>query len=149
MMRRIAIAIFAFLLSSAVFADTQEEIRTKNLYKYTYGNTDDSNPQQTGQTSNIYKQCLNDAGEGLPEAIKCNEDESDRQEARMNAAYKIAMRNVENKNTLKNKQRAWIKARDNECVLEDNQIAVLSYYECLVQKNAQRADKLEAIKPKN
>jgi uncharacterized protein YecT (DUF1311 family) len=96
----------------------------------------------------VYAQCIGDANGVMPDMIDCSADEANRQDIRLNKAYKIAMSKTADKNKLKIRQRAWIKERDKTCKLDDEggQAAMLDHYECIASKTADRASELEAIK---
>jgi len=95
-----------------------------------------------------YAKCINNAEGVMPEMIDCANEEATRQDARLNAAYKVAMVAITDKNTLRTRQRQWIKERDKECELDNDggQMAILIHLECVARKSAVRADELEAMK---
>jgi uncharacterized protein YecT (DUF1311 family) len=103
---------------------------------------------QANRTSNSYEKCIDDAAGIMPDMIDCSDAEAKRQDARLNAAYKVAMSKVANKDDLKSKQRAWIKARDKACQIDNDggQAAQLSFNECIGKETAQRANELESIR---
>ena len=105
-------------------------------------------PQAAKAPANAYEKCINDAAGVIPDMIDCSAAEAKRQDARLNAAYKVAMGKAPNKDDLRNRQRAWIKERDKTCEIDNDggQAAVLNSYECVTAKTSQRAGELEAMR---
>ncbi|WP_369326430.1 lysozyme inhibitor LprI family protein [Alcaligenes nematophilus] len=105
-------------------------------------------PQQTATTAGAYEKCIDAAAGVMPDMIECSNKEAALQDARLNAAYKAAMTAIADKDGLRTKQRQWIKDRDRECALDKDggQAAMLTSYDCVATKTAQRAAELEAIR---
>jgi uncharacterized protein YecT (DUF1311 family) len=83
------------------------------------------------------------------EIFQCISDEAQRQDARLNAAYKVAMSTVADKNALRAKQRQWIKERDKKCAPDEEnygRTADSMSAHCIAVKTASRADELETMK---
>lgn len=105
--------------------------------------------QKTAATAaSTYEKCIDDAAGAMPDMIECSNKESARQDARLNAAYKTAMAATADKDGLRSRQRQWIKERDQECALDKDggQAAMLTSYDCVATKTANRAAELEAIR---
>ncbi|THF67599.1 DUF1311 domain-containing protein [Pseudothauera nasutitermitis] len=106
-------------------------------------------PQKTAATAaSTYEKCIDDAAGAMPDMIECSNKESVRQDARLNAAYKTAMAATADKDGLRSRQRQWIKERDQECALDKDggQAAMLTSYDCVATKTANRATELEAAR---
>lgn len=98
--------------------------------------------------SATHSKCITQADSSMPDMIQCSEDEAGRQDARLNAAYKVAMSTTANKEELRAAQRQWIKRRDKECADDGSggQAAALNSAECIAIKTAARAAELEKMK---
>lgn len=102
--------------------------------------------------SPAYDRCLNsgDAAKGVTVAMAtCINTEWQKQDDRLNAAYKAVMatRSAKQKTTLRNAQRAWIKHRDAECVknLTGGTIDMLERGSCHLSMTTVRAVELERM----
>ncbi|MET0337648.1 MAG: lysozyme inhibitor LprI family protein [Caulobacter sp.] len=96
--------------------------------------------------------CLNrgDAANGVSVAMAtCFNHELTRQDARLNAAYKLAMgkRSAAAQKTLRTAQRAWIKRRDAECQenLTGGTIDMVERASCHLELTTIRAVELERM----
>jgi uncharacterized protein YecT (DUF1311 family) len=104
-------------------------------------------------TSKAYAACLDKAG-GVTFAMQdCIAQELERQDRRLNAAYKALMTSVPEKRRaqLRDVQRKWIAFRDANCAFyldpDGGQADRLAANECVVTLTAQRASELESLKP--
>ncbi len=90
-----------------------------------------------------YRACQSRAGGNTVQSGMCAQTEMASQDARLNKAYQQVMRQLANKpdlrNSLRNEQRSWLKARDYDCKVDSETIN----NSCLVAKTAVRADELE------
>lgn len=107
-------------------------------------------PLETKNAPNLsttHTKCMEQAAT-MPDMVQCSNEEAQRQDARLNAAYKVAMSSVSDKDGLKVAQRQWIKERDKECAADESggQNAVLISADCIAIKTASRADELEKIR---
>lgn len=94
-----------------------------------------------------YEQCMEDAMGITESMIECSNSEWERQDKRLNAAYKSAMASTQDKNALRAIQREWIKERDSQCKDDgkQGQSGALVAADCMATKTALRADELELI----
>lgn len=104
-------------------------------------------PIETKNAPNLsatHTKCMEQAA-SMPDMVQCSNEEAQRQDARLNSAYKAAMSSVADKDGLKAAQRQWIKERDKECAADEGggQNAVLIAADCIAIKTASRADELE------
>lgn len=94
-------------------------------------------------SSQEYEKCMT-AGDIA--SAECSGDEYDRQDKRLNSAYKAI---IKSKPGLKAEQRAWIKLRDKSCIKpsENTETAHLwdMYYLCVSEITEKRAVELEAL----
>jgi uncharacterized protein YecT (DUF1311 family) len=90
-----------------------------------------------------YEKCMT---EGDIASVECSGDEYDRQDKRLNAAYKAV---IKSNPELKKSQREWIKSRDKLCAKpsEDSETAHLwdMHYLCLSEITEKRAIELEEL----
>lgn len=81
---------------------------------------------------------------------ECTEEELSKEDKRLNAEYKAVMSKLDlaQKKELRTKQRAWIKARDQKCKLEEDsgQAGMLNHVSCLNEWTKKRADELAAMR---
>lgn len=81
---------------------------------------------------------------------ECTEEELSKEDKRLNAEYKAVMSKLDTaqKKELRTKQRAWIKARDQKCKLEEDsgQAGMLNHVSCLNEWTKKRADELAAMR---
>ena len=100
-----------------------------------------------GPLSPLHSKCIAQAESSMPDMIQCSEEEAERQDARLNVAYKAAMARVENKDALRAAQRKWIAYRNKACPAGDGggQAGVLNATECIAIKSARRAEELERM----
>jgi uncharacterized protein YecT (DUF1311 family) len=99
-----------------------------------------------------YARCLGagDAAKGVtPAMVGCINQEYDRQDTRLNAAYQAAMTRLSPKSqeALRAEQRAWIKRRDSGCEenLSGGTIDMIERAECHLSMTAVRAVELERM----
>ncbi|MBL1262060.1 lysozyme inhibitor LprI family protein [Methylomicrobium sp. RS1] len=92
-----------------------------------------------------YDNCISD---GIAPA-ECSGEEYDRQDKRLNIAYKSAMKSSADQNLLKQQQREWIELRDASCPKPDDDNATAHSYDmhmqCLSRITESRANELEKI----
>ena len=119
-----------------------------------------ANAQTTKQIrarySQDYKQCLatGDAANGVTIAIMdCNGFENDRQDARLNQAYRMVMARLssQKKAVLRASERNWIVQRDLRCrrksaVEEGGSLARIIYSDCFLEETIRRTIWLEFYK---
>ncbi|MBB3910518.1 lysozyme inhibitor LprI family protein [Sphingomonas desiccabilis] len=95
--------------------------------------------------SDRYTACHARAGDNTVQQGICAQSEMGSQDARLNKAYQEVMRQLaktpEKRLALRAEQRAWLKARDYECKVDQETINS----SCLVMKTASRADELERM----
>jgi len=95
--------------------------------------------------SRRYTACQARAGANTVQQGVCAQAELGAQDARLNKAYQQVMRQLatapDKRLALRDKQRAWLKARDYECKVDQETINST----CLVLKTASRADELERM----
>ncbi|MGY1458182.1 lysozyme inhibitor LprI family protein [Luteimonas sp. A534] len=99
---------------------------------------------EASEVSRAHSECIA-ASDGVTAAmLDCSRAELDRQDSRLNAAYKEAMAATADRDGLRAIQRQWIKDRDAVCAIEDDggTAATLNHVECLVQETKKRADEL-------
>jgi len=100
-----------------------------------------------------YKACMDKAGGVTVEMKDCISAELSKQDNRLNTVYKQKISSLpENQKTsLRNAQRAWIKLRDSECKSQSKEeeggtLEGILYGDCVLQKTAIRANEIEAMK---
>lgn len=97
-----------------------------------------------------YSDCMERAG-GVTYAMhECASSELERQDARLNSAYKAAMATTEQKEALRDVQRQWITDRDRECEAEAAEFDGGTLYgvihtDCMIRLTSKRADELERL----
>lgn len=100
-----------------------------------------------GPLSPLHSKCIAQAESSMPDMIQCSEEEAERQDARLNVAYKAAMARVENKDALRAAQRKWIVSRNKACADDGGgQAGMLNATECVAIRSARRANELEQMK---
>jgi uncharacterized protein YecT (DUF1311 family) len=111
-----------------------------------------SSVQAEERTSGDYAACLDKSG-GVTLAMKdCIREELERQDLRLNGAYKNLMDSLpENRKAqLRDAQRKWIAFRDANCGFyydpQGGSAARLASDECVVTLTAERAHELETLK---
>ncbi len=106
------------------------------------------------QDSNLTKQfgtCIDKSGGVTMDMIECIGAEIQRQDARLNKAYKALTASLtpERKKQLQEAQRAWIKFRDSNCGFyydpDGGSMARVSANDCLMNMTASRAKELESL----
>lgn len=113
-----------------------------------------SKAQVERRYSKDYKQCMatGDAANGVTAGIMdCNGSEIDRQDARLNQAYKMVMLRLSagKKVELRGAERAWIGQRDARCnraasVEEGGSLAQIIYSQCILDETIKRTMWLES-----
>jgi uncharacterized protein YecT (DUF1311 family) len=101
-----------------------------------------------GDYNREYRQCMRsgNAGRGVTAGIMdCNGVEIDRQDARLNQAYRAAMRrsNPARKAALRASERAWITASDTRCRKEADAegggtLSAIVYSDCILEATINR-----------
>jgi uncharacterized protein YecT (DUF1311 family) len=104
------------------------------------------------RTSKSYATCLEKAGGATFAMQDCISEELERQDRRLNGAYKVLMDSLpeKRKTQLRDAQRKWIEFRDANCEFyydpQGGQAARLASNECVVTLTAERAHALETLK---
>ena len=103
-----------------------------------------------GDYSAVYMRCL-EGSEGVTVAIlDCNQSEIEHQDARLNNAYKSAMKrlSVKDKTALRDAQRAWIKYRDKRVAATagDGTMLAVEQSSVFLEETARRAEELELLR---
>lgn len=105
--------------------------------------------------SREYRHCLatSEAAQGATYAmVGCTYDEIDRQDARLNEAYRLVMRRLTpaRRIILRIEERRWIAARDRRCeqaaAREDGDLVRLARSGCLLDETIQRRQYLETYR---
>nr|WP_181375948.1 lysozyme inhibitor LprI family protein [Polaromonas sp. H8N]AWD72302.1 hypothetical protein pH8NP2_p028 [Polaromonas sp. H8N] len=97
--------------------------------------------------------CMDKSGGTTMGMIECITAETQRQDARLNKAYKAVMAELspERKKQLLEAQRAWIKFRDANCAFYDDPdggtLARVNANACMMTATAERSRELEGFKP--
>lgn len=106
------------------------------------------------QDSNLSKQftaCMDKSGDTTQGMVECIVAEHQRQDVRLNKAYKALMADLtpERKKQLQEAQRAWIKFRDANCGFyydpDGGTMARVSGNDCVMTITANRAKELENL----
>ncbi|GAA5236017.1 DUF1311 domain-containing protein [Verticiella sediminum] len=101
--------------------------------------------------SPAYVACMDKAGGVTQGMMNCIQTEAERQDARLNAAYKALGERIgqARKDTLRDAQRAWLRYRDANCAFYDDPdggtLARVAANVCVMRMSAQRADELEVL----
>lgn len=101
--------------------------------------------------SKQYAACMDKSGGVTVAMIECITAEHQRQDVRLNKAYKALMAdlNPERKKQLQAVQRAWLKFRDGNCSFYDDPdggtLARVSANNCMMTSTASRARELEGF----
>ncbi|MCG5243015.1 lysozyme inhibitor LprI family protein [Azospirillum doebereinerae] len=99
--------------------------------------------------SATYTNCMDNSGGVTFDMIECTPEEHEKQDKRLNSAYKQALKAVGDRaNTLKEVQRAWLKYRDLTCGFAggaEGSSARIIGSSCFLQMTAERADELQDI----
>lgn len=104
--------------------------------------------QEIGQSMQ-HAACMETSGGVTVKIIDCITAETQRQDARLNKAYKIVMADLApaRKTQLQEAQRAWIKYRDANCGFyydpDGGTLARVSANDCVMSATAERARELE------
>jgi uncharacterized protein YecT (DUF1311 family) len=99
--------------------------------------------------SKLYAACMDKSGGVTAGMIECITAENQRQDARLNKAYKALMAELQppRKTQLQEAQRAWIKYRDANCNFYDDPdggtLARVNANSCMLTATADRARELE------
>lgn len=97
--------------------------------------------------------CLARAGGVTADMIECIGTETERQDARLNQAYKAlrATLNAARQKQLQDAQRAWISFRDGNCAFyydpDGGSMARVAASDCMMSMTAERAHELELLMP--
>lgn len=85
----------------------------------------------------------------MPGMTECTQEELQTEDKRLNTEYKRVMKNLDAsaKKELRTRQRAWIKARDKACKLEEDsgQAGLLNHVSCLKEWTKKRANELAGM----
>lgn len=106
---------------------------------------------QDGNLTKQFAACMDKSGGVTMDMIECIGAETQRQDTRLNKAYKALTASVtpERKKQLQDAQRAWIKFRDNNCGFyydpDGGSMARVSANDCMMTMTANRAKELENI----
>lgn len=97
-----------------------------------------------------YTNCMDNSGGVTVDMHNCIGTEHEKQDKRLNAAYKAALKAVgdERGKALKEVQRTWLKYRDLNCNFAgggEGTIAVILGASCFLNMTAERADELQGI----
>lgn len=104
---------------------------------------------QDSHLSKKFDACMDKSGGVTMDMIDCIGAEFERQDVRLNKAYKSLMTNLtpERKKQLQEAQRAWIKFRDLNCNFyhdpDGGSIARVNANSCMMRMTADRAKELE------
>lgn len=104
-----------------------------------------------GQTSPQFSTCMDRSGGVTENMIDCIATENQRQDKRLNKAYKALMSDLsaERKKQLLEAQRAWLKFRDTNCSFyldpDGGSMARVSANDCVMTMTANRAKELENL----
>ncbi|MFZ2404933.1 MAG: lysozyme inhibitor LprI family protein [Methylobacter sp.] len=102
--------------------------------------------------SQTFSTCMDQAGGVTPSMVECMNAETERQDVRLNKAYKDIMANLSagRKKQLQEAQRLWIKYRKANCDFyydpDGGSIARLNANDCFLSATAARAKELEGFK---
>jgi len=102
--------------------------------------------------SQTFSSCMEQAGGVTSSMIECMNAETERQDVRLNKAYKDVMAGLapERKQQLQEAQRLWLKYRKANCDFyydpDGGTIAGVSANDCFMSATAARAKELEAFK---
>lgn len=106
---------------------------------------------QTASLSKQFSACMDKSGGVTMDMIECIGVETQRQDARLNKAYKALMGGLkaERKKELQEAQRAWIKFRDTNCGFyydpDGGSLARVQANNCMMTMTANRAGELEDL----
>jgi uncharacterized protein YecT (DUF1311 family) len=107
---------------------------------------------QDAGLSKPYAACMDKSGGTTMSMIECITAETQRQDARLNKAYKAVMAELppERKKQLLEAQRAWIKFRDANCSFyndpDGGTLAPVNANDCMLTSTAARVHELESFK---
>ena len=102
--------------------------------------------------SKAYSECMEKAGGATPATQDCIGGEHERQDRRLNVAYRALLGSLPDKRKaqLRDLQRKWLAFRDANCAFYDDsgggQASRLAANECLLRYTALRAAELEDLK---
>lgn len=108
---------------------------------------------QDSPLSKRFSACMDKSGGVTVTMIDCIAEETERQDARLNKAYKALMASLSapRKKQLQEAQRAWLKFRDGNCDFyhdpDGGTLARVSANDCVMNMTAQRARELEQLGP--
>ena len=110
-----------------------------------------SDPANDPRFSDTFHLCMDRAQGVTAEMRDCMTAEQDRLERRLNDAYRVLMSNMpdgEEKETLRNSERAWIAHRETECAFEASEqeggtLKPVLIAGCWLKQTADRVDELE------
>ena len=108
---------------------------------------------QDNNLSKLFATCMDKSGGVTQAMVECTVAETQRQDARLNKAYKTLMAGLSNdrKKQLQAAQRAWLTFRDANCGFyldpDGGSIARVSANDCVMTMTATRATELENPAP--
>lgn len=108
---------------------------------------------QGPQLSPQFERCMSKSNGVTFDMLECIGQEVQRQDARLNKAYKTLMVDLspDRKKQLREAQRAWLQFRDTNCGFyydpDGGSSARLSGNDCIMTMTAQRAQELENLTP--
>lgn len=101
--------------------------------------------------SKTFDACMAKSNGVTVDMLDCLGSETGRQDARLNANYRSAMKSLsaEKQRELVAAERAWIKERDSKCALDTNggTAAQVNSASCVLDQTAQRAKELLTVTP--
>ncbi|NLY28258.1 MAG: DUF1311 domain-containing protein [Alcaligenaceae bacterium] len=105
--------------------------------------------------SKAFTSCMDNSGGVTLNMVECMNAELTRQDAKLNAEYKVLMNSLsaERKTQLRTAQRAWITYRDENCTFyydpDGGTMARLEANMCVVRMTAERASALALFNERN
>lgn len=103
------------------------------------------NAQAQSGLSSEYETCMDRAGTKVVQTGMCAQKEIGAQDGRLNKAYRQVMQQLQSnparRMALRDRQRAWLKARDYACDIDGGTFDM----NCVVERTAKRADELERM----
>jgi uncharacterized protein YecT (DUF1311 family) len=113
----------------------------------------DSTPTKQTGTPKSYEDCIEESDGNMQDMIQCGDEEAAKQDKRLNSVYELALQKTPNKSDFQEKQRQWIKTRDQECAVDEEEYsgssgasAAMISLQCLINKTKARADELDGLK---
>lgn len=130
----------------------RNQIFTAVLVALTFAGTANAETADaTVRYSKAFTTCMDGSGGVTFDMVECMNAELTRQDAKLNAEYKVLMKSLstERKTQLRNAQRAWITYRDENCAFyydpDGGTMARLEANMCMLRMTAERANELEVF----